>query len=43
MSIGGPKETNSQSEIESERAEFKILAVINIIYNLQAQTRTLNY
>ena len=33
VSTGGPEETNSQNEIESERAEFKTLAIINI-YNL---------
>ena len=42
MSTGGPEETNSQNEIESERAEFKTLAIINI-YNLKAHTRSLNY
>ena len=31
MSTGGSEETNSQSEIESERAEFKTLAIINIL------------
>ena len=30
MSTGGPEETNSQNEIESEREEFKTLAIINI-------------
>ena len=34
MSTGGPEETNSQKVIESEHAEFKPLAIINIIYNL---------
>ena len=34
MSTGGPEETNSQNTIESERAEFKTLAIVNIIYNL---------
>ena len=29
MSTGGPEETNSQNEIESERAKFKTLAIIN--------------
>ena len=29
MSNGGPKETNSQSEIESGSAEFKTVAIIN--------------
>ena len=38
----GPEETNSPNEIESEHAEFKTLAIINI-YNLKAQTRSLNY
>ena len=28
VSTGGPEETNSQNEIESERAEFKTLAII---------------
>ena len=37
-----PEETNSPNEIESEHAEFKTLAIINI-YNLKAQTRSLNY
>ena len=31
MSTGGSEETNSQSEIESERAEFRTLAIINIL------------
>ena len=31
MSTGGLEETNLQSEIESERAEFKTLAIINIL------------
>ena len=43
MSTGGPEETNSQNEIESECAEFKILAIINVIDNLLAQVGTLNY
>ena len=43
MSTGGPEETNSQNEYESECAEFKILAIINFIDNLLAQVRTLNY
>ena len=34
MSTGGAKETNSPNNIESERAEVKTLAIINIIYNL---------
>ena len=42
MSTIGPEETNSQNEIESEHAEFKTLAIITI-YNLKAQTRSLNY
>ena len=32
MSTGGPEETNSQNEVESERAELKTLAIININY-----------
>ena len=43
MSTGGPEETNAQNEIESEHVKFKILAIINIIDNLVAQVRTLNY
>ena len=35
MSTEGPEETNSQNEIESERAEFKTLAIVNIIYTMQ--------
>ena len=31
MSTGGLEETNLQSEIESERAEFKKLAIIDIL------------
>ena len=41
MSTGGPEETNSQNEIESEHAEFKTLAIINK-YNLKTQTRSLS-
>ena len=33
----------SENEIESKHAEFKTSAVINIMNNLFAQTRTLNY
>ena len=50
MSTGGQEETNeklisnfSQNEIDLKRAEFKTSAVINIVLNLLAQTRTLNY
>ena len=43
VSMGGPEETNSQNKIESECAEFKILAIINVIDNLLVQVPTLNY
>ena len=50
MKTGGPEEISeklisnySRNEVKSKRADFKTVAFINVIYNLLAQTRTLNY